>query len=138
MHTKWTGPERRKFVRLDYITPLAFKVCRKETISRLLKGYTSNLSEKGILCNINEKVAEDDILWLCFDRGILDICADIEKNSLIYQGGIIGKVVRIEHKADSSYNIGMRFITREESGSANIYPKVHFLTAADKNRNEET
>lgn len=138
METNFLGQDRRKFVRLDYVTPLACKVCKKETLNRLLKGYTSNLSQTGILCNLKERVGKDEILWLSFDRGTLNICAEIEKNSLIYQGGIIGKVVRTEHKTDGSYNIGMRFITREESDSANIYPKVRFLNDDSDEHSEES
>lgn len=123
----YSGPERRKFVRLDYITPLAYKICSKETVTMLLQGYTSNISETGILCKINEKVSKEDILWLSFDRGVLDICTEVERKSLIYQNGVIGKVVRIDSKQDKSYTIGLQFITREEKNLTNIYPKVHFM-----------
>ena len=122
----YKGPERRKFVRLDYISPIAFKICKKETISKLLDGYASNISEAGILCTIGEKVQKNDILWLSFDRGTLSICRDLEEKSLIYQGGIIGKVVRVESRG-SSQNIGLQFITREEQNLTNIYPKIKFL-----------
>jgi len=52
----YRGPERRHFVRLEYVTPLAYKICNKETIARLLQGYVSNVSEAGLLCNITERV----------------------------------------------------------------------------------
>jgi hypothetical protein len=119
--------ERRKFTRLDFATPFAFKVCSKETISRLLKGYIANISESGILCNIKEKVNKDDILWLSFDRATLNFCESLEKNSLIYQGGIVGKVVRVEDKADGSYDTGLQFITRKEENTTHIFSGVHFL-----------
>jgi hypothetical protein len=123
----YSGPERRQFLRLDFITPLGFKICKEETISKLLQGYTSNISEAGLLCNIKEKVNKDDILWLSFDRATLSICEELEKSVLIYQNGIIGKVVRIEPRDLDTYNIGMQFITREEKNLTHIYPKVHFL-----------
>jgi len=74
MEDNYNGPERREFVRLDCVTPLACKVCKKETIDTLLKGYTSNISPAGLLCDIKERVNKDDILWLSFDRSVLSIC----------------------------------------------------------------
>ena len=121
------GPERRDFMRLDYKAPLAYKVCREETINKLLQGYTADISQSGLLCNIKDRVNENDILWLSFDRNTLNVFEDIERRSLIYQNGIIGKVVRIEPRNDDSYNIGVKFITREEKNSTNIYPRFHFI-----------
>ena len=124
----YKGHDRRQFVRLDYTTPIAYKVCSKETISRLLEGYTSDISVSGLFCSIKEKVHKEDILWLAFDRGALSICAEMEKRCLIYQNGIIGKVVRVEYnEKDNVYRIGIQFVTREEKNLTNIYPKIHFL-----------
>lgn len=123
---KYKGKERRQFVRLDYATPLEYKVCKKKTISKLLEGYTSNVSQSGLLCNIKEKVKKGDILWLSFDRSTLSFCEGLDKKSLIYQSGIIGKVARIERKKNS-FDVGVRFIDREEKNLTHIYPKMHFL-----------
>jgi len=125
--TTYKGQERRQFVRLDYTAPLAYKVCKKKTISTLLSGYTANVSQSGLLCNIKDKVKKDDIIWLSFDRATLGVCAELEKRSLVYQSGVIGKVVRIERKKDHTYNVGVQFITRQEKNLTNIYPKIHFL-----------
>lgn len=121
------GAERRQFLRLDYVTPLAYKICKEETIHKLLQGYTSNISEAGLLCNIKEKVNKDDILWLSFDRDTLAICKDLEGRSFIYQNGVIGKVARVEEREDKTYDAGIRFITREEENLTNIYPKIKFI-----------
>jgi len=128
MTENYNGSERRTFFRLDYSTPLDYKVCKKETLLKLLQGYTSNVSEAGLLCNIKDKVNKDDILWLSFDRATLSICEELEKRVLIYQNGIIGKVVRIEPKDLGDYDVGIQFITREEKNLTHIYPKIHFLT----------
>jgi hypothetical protein len=130
MKNKYGGAERRSFVRLDYVAPFACKVCKKQTISKLLEGYTTDVSQGGLLCNIKDKVKKGDILWLSFDRSTLGICEGIDKRSLIYQNGIIGKVVRIEDKKNNSFDVGIQFITREEKNSTNIYPKIHFLRQA--------
>lgn len=128
MRGAYKGPERRKFTRLSYSTPLDYKVCKKQTISSLLKGYTSNISKAGLLCNIKERVKKDDILWLSFDRGTLNFCEDLDKRSFIYQNGIIAKVARIEHKTDGSYDVGVHFLTREEKAANYILPQSSFLT----------
>ena len=124
---EYKGEERRNFMRLDYRALLAYKVCRGETIEKLLQGYTADISQSGLLCNIKDRVNKDDILWLSFDRGMLNIFEEIERRSLIYQNGIIGKVVRIEQRNDDTYNVGVQFITREEKNSTNIYPGFHFI-----------
>jgi len=128
MTETYNGLERRKFVRLGFSAPVDYKVCKQETLSKLLQGYTSDVSEAGLLCNIKEKVNKDDILWLSFDHATLVICEELEKRALIYQNGIIGKVVRIESKDMGDYDIGVQFLTREEKNLTHIYPEVHFLT----------
>ena len=127
MQATYTGPERRQFIRLDYITPLGCKVCKKKTITNLLSGYTSDISQSGLRCSIKEKVKKGDILWLSFDRATLSICEDLEKRVLVYQNGIIGKVVRIDPKPKDNFEVGIQFVTREEKKLTNIYPKMHFL-----------
>lgn len=111
--------ERREFTRLDYAKPLAYKVCKKETITKLLEGYTSNISTAGLLCNVKETVNPDDILWLSFDRGVLTICEELEKRVFIYQNGIIGKVVRVVPNGFDNFDVGIKFITRQEPLSLN-------------------
>jgi len=128
-----TDIERRDFARLDFVVPLDYKVCRKETVSKLLEGYTSNISQSGVLCNIKNLVNENDILWLSFSRETLDFCRELEKSVLVYQNGVIGSVVRICQSEDNSYSVGIKFITREEKELTNIYSKVHFLLEGQKN-----
>jgi hypothetical protein len=133
----YSGGERRQFLRLDYITPFACKVCKKETVSKLLQGYTANISQSGALCKIKEKVRKNDLLWLSFNRATLSICEAIEKTAFIYQNGIIGKVVRVKPKGQGTYDVGLQFITREEKNLTNIYPKIHFLKDPDKLNGDE-
>jgi c-di-GMP-binding flagellar brake protein YcgR len=137
MKKVYGGIERRQFVRLDFMKPLNYKVCKKKTISSLLSGYTSNISQSGLLCKIQDRVREGDILWLMFDRATLNICEELEKKVLIYQNGIIGQVVRVKPGGNKSYDVGLRFITRVEKNLTNIYPKIHFLKDQSENKNEE-
>lgn len=127
MDLEYQGAERRQFVRLEYAIPLSYKVCKQETVSKLLNGYTSNVSQAGLLCRMVEKVNIDDILWLAFDRGTLSICAELERNAFIYQNGVVGKVVRIDPGQMGEYHVGVRFLTREETNLTHIYPTIHFL-----------
>jgi c-di-GMP-binding flagellar brake protein YcgR len=110
----YVGPERRQFTRLDYIRPLNYKVCKKETLSKLMQGYTKDISQSGLLCNIKDKVRIGDILWVSFDRATLNICEDLEHRVLIYQNGIIGKVTRIQQKSANNFGVGIQFLVREE------------------------
>ena len=123
------GPERREFSRLASTKLLSYKICKQETVSKILEGYTSNVSPSGLLCNLNNRVNEGDILWLSFERDILNICEELERRSLIYQNGILGKVIRIDDKVDGSFDVGVCFITREEKNIPNIYPEIYFLKA---------
>lgn len=136
MEDTYNGTERREFSRLDYATPLDFKVCKKTTIAKLIQGYTANISEAGLCCNIKDKVNLDDILWISFDRTTLNIYGQIEKRVLIYQNGIIGKVVRIQER-DNEYDVGIQFLTREEKNLTHIYPKVHFILDEDKSKDAQ-
>lgn len=133
--TIYRGIERRKFARLDFITPLAYKICKKRTISKILKGYTKDISQAGALCSMKEKVKKGDLLWLSFERGVLNICAELDNRTFIYQNGIVGKVVWVKRKPDNTYSVGIQFITREEKNLSHIYPQIHFLK--DKFKLEE-
>ncbi|MEW6075616.1 MAG: PilZ domain-containing protein [Candidatus Omnitrophota bacterium] len=127
MDRKFSGRERREFLRLEFSKPLSYKICKRKTLSTLLEGYTSNVSSAGILCNIRNRVKKNDLLWLCFDRSVLAICEDMEKRSFIYQNGIVGKVVRIAPKGNGTYDVGIKFVTREEKNLTNIFPKSYFI-----------
>jgi len=41
--------------------------------------------------------------------------------------GVLGKVVWSKKRINSSYDVGIRFITREEKNLTHIYPKIHFM-----------
>lgn len=123
----YDGVERREFERVDCVTPLAYKICKAETVNRLFEGYTMNLSEAGLLCRVKEQLTKDDIVWLSFDRTTLSFCAQMEKRAFFYQNGVFGKVVRIEGGHEDSFDIGVQLVTREEKNLSNIYPKIHFV-----------
>lgn len=111
---------------MKHVKPLVYKVCKRKTISELLRGYTKNVSESGLSCSIKGKIAKGDILWLSFDHSILGICESLENRALIYQNGIIGEVVWVRHKSVKTSEVGIRFLTRKEKNLTHIFPKVYF------------
>ena len=62
MKKKYQGIDRRKFVRLDYVSPLVYKICKKENIDKLLKGNTSNISESGMCIYSDSAHDEGEII----------------------------------------------------------------------------
>ncbi|MFA5114710.1 MAG: PilZ domain-containing protein [Candidatus Omnitrophota bacterium] len=133
----YQGQERRNFIRLDFVKPLAYKICKKETIEKLLQGYTANISQTGLFCNLQDKIKLDDIIWLSFDRDTLSICHDLERRSVIYQNGIIGKVVRSQLRDDGSCEVGVQFITREEKNKLEAASAIELLKASDEQQNKQ-
>ncbi len=67
----------------------------------------------------------------------MSICKALEKRSFIYQNGVIGKVARVEHRDDNTYDTGIQFITRKEKDSTHIYPKSYFTQGKQKEGQEE-
>jgi hypothetical protein len=134
MINQYDGQEKRNRERFDCMTPLAYKVCSQETLSKLFKGYTVNVSESGLLCNIRDNVKIEDVIWLSFNKSVLELCAEIDKNSFFYQNGVIGKVVRVDTKDDGSFDVGIHFITREEENLTHIYPNFHFIEEHEKGK----
>ena len=126
MENSYNGQERRQHSRIVCESPLAYKICNPSTLTKLFQGYTINVSETGILCSITKQVNINDVLWLSFNKSILVLFEEVEKNSFFYQNGILGKVVRIEPKENNTFEVGINFITREEPNLTNIYPRTHF------------
>jgi hypothetical protein len=110
----YNGREKRESMRIDFCKPLAYKVCKQETLTKIFEGYTVNVSDTGLLCTIQDKVNLTDIMWLSFDKNVLTACEEIEHHSLIYQNGVIGQVVRIDDKDNGNFDVGVKFLTREE------------------------
>lgn len=121
------GPERRKFVRIEYKEPLSYKICKSETISKMLCGYTQDVSQSGLLCKIKESVPIESVLWLSFDMGTLALCKEIENNSIVVQRGVLGKVVRVCQRPDGNFDVGICFLTREEKdkGVVDLYNRLN-------------
>ncbi len=112
--------DKRTTVRITCQTPLVYKICKEETISALMAGYTQDVSPGGIRCTVTEKIPIGCILWLKLDKDALMSCEEIEKNAVILQQGILGKVVWVNENPDYSQEIGLRFVTREEKDTIKL------------------
>lgn len=121
----YRGKERRRFIRLPYRAPLNYKVCKEETIKKLMSGYTENISRSGLLCNIKESPPADSVLWLALDSGILSVCTEIEKNSIILQHGVLGRVIRTYSKKDGSFDVGVCFLIRNEPDKNGLFQRAY-------------
>jgi len=106
--------ERRLAVRISCQTPLTFKVCKEKTVSKILHGYTKDISPGGIQCSITQEVPLGCTLWLKLDQDALTLCEEIDKRTVILQQGVLGKVVWVNKIEDNNFDIGLQFITKEE------------------------
>lgn len=109
--------ERREYIRLPFRKPFEYKVCKEEIINSLLKGYTRNISQSGLRCSLDKEVPLKSTVWLRLDLSSLDICKKIENRSVVLQSGILGKVVWEKHQDDGTFEIGIKFLTKEEKKS---------------------
>jgi hypothetical protein len=110
-----TGPERREYFRLDYRHPVKFKMI-DDGVKTVRLGTTTNVSETGVLfsSSIVPKIAS--ILWMDIDLRTLQICKEIEKRAVVYERGLLGRVVRLEEDLETdSYKIGVCFVTQDIS-----------------------
>ena len=57
---------------------------------------------------------------------------------MIYQNGIIGKVVRTEVRPDGSCEVGVQFITREEKIASPARSAMELLKGSDEEQNQQT
>ena len=111
--------ERREFFRLDYKSPLEFRSYSPKTLEKNIpatKAVSENVSQSGVLFQIeNTPPNVSSILWMNLDIRTLKICKEIEQRALIFNNGILGRVVRVEEdpKNLNVYNVGVCFLTQD-------------------------
>ncbi len=111
--------ERREFFRVPYATTLKYKAYSEKDAN----ATAQNISQSGILFQTEQKPPKlSSIVWLNLDIRTLKICQEIESRALIFNNGILGKVVRVEEDADSgkSYDIGVCFLKKDQKNSAGV------------------
>ncbi len=110
--------ERREFFRLTFKSPLEFRSYTPRTLeeaSPVVKGISENISQSGVLFQVKNAPPDvSSILWMNLDIRTLKICKEIETRALIFNNGILGRVVRVEEdpKNLNVYNVGVCFITQ--------------------------
>ncbi len=120
-----SSQERREFFRLNYTTPLHFKtyptrIGRTETAS---VGRSRNVSQSGVLFQTEKNPPQlSSIVWMNLDIRTLTICKEIEKRALIFNNGLLGRVVRVEEDVNENnlYDIGVCFLTQDQQNSKEI------------------
>ncbi|MBN2453257.1 MAG: PilZ domain-containing protein [Candidatus Omnitrophica bacterium] len=122
MNSNYT--EKREFLRSRFDRPVDFRILVSPNdpipASNLVKGISRNLSASGILFASDHLPAISSVLALDLDYRTTNICREIEEHALIIDNKLIGKVVRIEEKDDSGYDIGVAFIKKGDRIQAQI------------------
>jgi hypothetical protein len=121
--------ERREFFRVNFAGPVKFqsyavnRINDKISKSTVSAGKSNNISQSGILFKTdNNPPPLSSILWMNVDIRTLNICQEIEDKALVFNNGILGKVVRVEEDAqkNSAYDIGVCFLTQDTKDSEEV------------------
>ncbi len=111
--------ERREFFRVPYATSLKYKAYSDKGAN----ATAQNISQSGILFQTDQEPPKlSSIVWLNLDMRTLKICQEIETRALIFNNGILGKVVRVEEDTDTgkSYDIGVCFLRKDQTNTAGV------------------
>ena len=119
--------ERREFFRIHYNQSFQYKAYRPDkapaTRPSALQGVSRNISESGILFQTGGAPPEiSSILWMTLDLRTLNICKEIETHALIFNNGLLGRVVRVEEnpKTPNKYDVGVCFLTKGQAKSGEV------------------
>ncbi|OIO39658.1 MAG: hypothetical protein AUJ72_00280 [Candidatus Omnitrophica bacterium CG1_02_46_14] len=121
--------EKREFFRVNFSVPLNFKSYtgarsnRPRIADTAAPGVSRNISQSGILFQTENNPPElSSILWMNLDFRTLSICKEIERRALIFNNGVLGRVVRVEESTKESgrYDVGVCFLTQEQKNSQEI------------------
>ena len=125
----YTDSERREFFRLNYKTPIRFKSYEAKELQKTAKlvgpldGTTRNISQNGVLFQTEENPPQlSSIVWMNLDMRTLKICQEIEAKALIFNNGVLGKVVRVEEDTNNNntYDIGVCFLRKDQKDSSEV------------------
>ena len=119
------GQDRREFFRLKFSAPLEYKAYDQaaEQASSSAFGRTDNISQSGILFQTEGRPPQlSSIVWMNLDMRTLKICQEIESKALIFNNGVIGKVVRVEEDPETgkTYDVGVCFLKKDQRDSRDV------------------
>lgn len=87
------------------------------------EGSTRNISQSGILFQTENRPPQlSSILWMSLDMRTLKICQEIEAKALIFNNGVLGKVVRVEEDTDNNntYDVGVCFLRKDQKDTNEV------------------
>ena len=140
-HSNSSSQERRDFFRLKFNAPVQFKAYserggtrRPEGQAQLAEpGASKDISSAGILFQTNHRPPElSSILWLGLDYRMLKICQEIDHRALIFNEGILGRVVRVEEDLENAdaYDVGVCFLTKDQKDSRAVQNVISEISQA--------
>ena len=121
--------EKREFFRLNFSTPVRFKAYQNKGLDESakladsLEGKTKNISQNGILFQTGDNPPQlSSIVWMGLDMRTLKICQEIESKAIIFNNGVLGKVVRVEEDTnqDNAYDIGVCFLRKDQKDTREV------------------
>ncbi len=117
MHADIDYEEKREFLRVDHEKPLNFKILSGEKLTAKSDILCRNVSACGLLFRTTSESSIpslSNIVWVELDPKMMNICAEIEEDLILYKNGIFGRVVRIaEGEPGLSYDIGICFLRKK-------------------------
>jgi len=123
-HNGQEGDDKREFLRVDHDVPLSFKVLGADKLLAKPDIQARNISASGLLFRTATESsipALSSIVWIALDQKMMNICAEIEEDLLIYNNGVYGRVVRIaEGEPGKSYDIGICFLRKKRMSENEI------------------
>jgi len=120
-----TFAEKRRFYRIQSQAPISFCECEDENVARLVKGHMANISQAGIAFRTNRPPAVSRLIWIQLELKDVQICEEIEKNALITDKGLLGRVVHIEEiEEESRYEVGVSFVTKDDAAAGKYDTQV--------------
>lgn len=141
MSTKSETQERREFFRVKFETPIQFKSYSSDQDPAKRAGLPSSsgvsqdISQSGILFQTSHTPPQlSSILWMHLDIRTLKICQEIEKRAIIFNDGLLGKVVRVEEDAENQniYEVGVCFLTQDQKNSREVKQVLSALGSTQK------
>ena len=111
----WSADERREFFRVEFRNAVKFRMIQ-ENESALKLGTSEDISQSGLLFKTRVLPPLSSVLWMDLDLRTLKICQEIENRALVYENGLLGRVVRVEEDPEESkvYNVGVCFIRKDD------------------------
>ena len=112
--------ERREFFRLNFKSPVQYRDLRA---GAPVEATTRNISQNGVLFQTEQSPPNlSSLVWMNLDMRTLKICQEIESRAIIFNNGVIGKVVRVEEdpEAAKTYDVGVCFLRKEQQASQEV------------------